>query len=101
LAVTVWATESLLVTVTFSPGVTVTLAGEKLKFWIVMVADPPVDGELPSELEPPDPVVVLELELEAPELQAPARTATPTSATAIMPAFRWTRALGRADRGDR
>jgi hypothetical protein len=66
---------------------------------MVMVADPPVDDDPPPELEPPEPVVVLELELEAPELQALARTATPKRARATMPTFRWTRALGRVDRG--
>jgi hypothetical protein len=78
----------------------VILAGEKLKFWMVMVADPPVDGEPPPELAPPE-AVVLVLELEAPELQAPARTATPKSATATRPTFRWGRAFAPMDRGDR
>lgn len=44
-AVRVWATWSLLVTVTVAPGATVVLLGEKAKFWMAMVweweADPP------------------------------------------------------------
>jgi hypothetical protein len=73
----------LLVTVIFAPGLTVILEGEKLKFWMVIVADPPVDGEPPPEL-----VVVVGVELEEPELQAPARTATPKRATATVPTLR-------------
>lgn len=58
-AVTVWVAASLLVTVTFVPGATVTVAGWNAKSLIVITA-PPVDGEAArlgeaDDAEPPPP----------------------------------------------
>ena len=51
-AVMVWATWSLLVTVTLAPGATVTVLGEKAKFLMVMAV-------VPAGAAPPDAVVVV------------------------------------------
>jgi hypothetical protein len=83
LAVTVWSTESLFITVTFSPGLTVIVDGEKEKFWIVMAADPLGVVEPLPDPDPLGAVVVAGLEVDGPALQAVPTTARPMSATAM------------------
>src|SRR5580692_4971782 len=72
--VRVWATWSLLVTVTLVPAVTVSVPGEKAKFLMVMVCEPPVSP-------PADP---LEDEGVLPDEQAATASATPSTTTAAV-----------------
>lgn len=69
--VIVWATESLLATVTVAPGDTRRVAGEKVKFLMVMVvAEAPAPPELPAALDG----------LDGLDPQAATKKAQPTSA---------------------
>jgi hypothetical protein len=72
-AVSVCATESLLVTLTVEPGATDTLMGENMKFEIVMDF---VDFAAPDPLADPDPDDPDPPPLHAARRSAPARTRT-------------------------
>jgi len=79
LPVTVWATLSLLVTVTVAPGDTVRDAGEKAKFWMVME-----DDAWPEVLPPAAVVGVLDPEEHAARQRAVPRSATATNRRAAV-----------------